>query len=92
MLGGGQTDLALSSFLPFLLAVIVASSLYPLALMAADGVFLAVSYGGSYARAMGLAAYEGVGLVSFAAFSLWALALLIPLLIRLLSSFLGKRK
>lgn len=92
VLGGGQTDLALASLLPFLLALFLASSLYPLALMAADGVFLAVSYGGSYARAMGLAAYEGVGLVSFAAFSLWALALLIPLFIRILSSFLMKRQ
>ena len=92
MLGGGQTDLALASLLPFLLALFLGSSLYPLALMAADGVFLAVSYGGSYAQAMGLSAYEGIPIVAFAACSLWALALLVPLFIRILSSFLGKRK
>ena len=92
MLGGGQTDLAISSLLPFLLALFLASSLYPLALMVSDALFLPISYGGSYARAMGLSAYEGIPIVPFAAYSLWALALLIPLLIRLLSSFLGKRK
>ena len=92
MLGGGQTDLALASLLPFLLALLLASSLYPLALMVSNALFLPLSYGGSYALAMGLSAYEGIPIVAFAAYSLWALALLIPLLISLLSSFLGKRK
>ena len=92
MLGGGQTDLALASLLPFLLVLFLASSLYPLALMVSDALFLPLSYGGSYAQAMGLSAYEGIPIVAFAAYSLWALALLIPLLLRLLSSFLGKRK